>query len=64
MGLPLDQLSDKELTRRPNAMAVETLQKVCKVQGERETVKIAAYCGLQKTLTDSLAFRTLLEVLG
>ena len=34
LGLPLAQLSEKELTRRPNAMAVETLQKVCKVQSE------------------------------
>ena len=34
LGLPLAQLSDKELTRRPNAMAVGTLQKICKVQGE------------------------------
>jgi len=33
LGLQIAQISKKELTRRPNAMAVETLQKVCKVQG-------------------------------
>lgn len=44
LGLPLAQLSDKELTRRPNAMAVETLQKVCKVQGgHRSILKIVNF---------------------
>lgn len=34
LGRKLNPLSEKELTRRPNPMSIEVLQKVCKIQSK------------------------------